>query len=992
MGKKKGTGKKQEDDYWDNGFEQDAELTGAATNLTLADGTTETTENGAPASAADNEEEGGLMAMMKSAASKKNKRKQEQLKSDIAEEPAVGIKSKKEKEKERKERQKQKQKTTAQPKQQQQQSDQKDAAVEKPTEELEKPQPTPDSPPTKKGKKKGAPVAALREFLAAKQAAEEEQQRLEEEANKAEGERLRKLEEEEREKAEQRRLKKEREKARKEQLKKEGKYLTETEKKKIQTAQAKLEAMRAAGMIIPALERTASASNADADTDGKKKRVVYDSRKKKNQQRKKQELDEPAAATPAVPVAKAEDNVADSWEEVAESWEDMDTEEVVEENKEENADNIEEESENEESDEESSDDDETVERRKLEQAKEKREQRHKDAMAARSMTDLRSPICVILGHVDTGKTKLLDKIRQTNVQEGEAGGITQQIGATYFPTESILEKTQVIRDSKLYGGISEKTGFSQHSDIRVPGLLVIDTPGHESFTNLRSRGSSLCNIAILVVDIMHGLEPQTIESINLLKARKTPFIVALNKIDRIYGWNTIPNNAFLDSFENQSKSVKKEFEDRLAAVKVAFAEQGLNADLYTVNKDVRKYVSLVPTSAVTGEGVPDMLNLLVQLTQNRLTDSLMYLSELEATVLEVKVIEGLGTTIDVILSNGILREGDRIVLCGLNGPICTNIRALLTPQPMRELRVKSAYVHHKEIKAAMGVKISAPDLEKAIAGSRLLVLTPEDDEDELREEVMNDLTDLFEFVDKSGKGVCVQASTLGSLEALLSFLKVSKIPVAVINIGPVSRKDVMRASVMKEHGKEFATILAFDVKIDKEIQEMADEMGVNVFRADIIYHLFDQFTAYMKKVQEAKLEEMASAAIWPCTLKIVPDCIFNKKDPIILGVDVTDGTCRIGTPVCVPSKGNVVLGKIAGIEANHKPVEIAKKGQQVAIRIEAIVNDTPKIAGRHFEESDELVSKITRRSIDVLKEGFRDQVTREEWLLVKRLKTLLRID
>jgi translation initiation factor 5B len=256
---------------------------------------------------------------------------------------------------------------------------------------------------------------------------------------------------------------------------------------------------------------------------------------------------------------------------------------------------------------------------------------------------------------------------------------------------------------------------------KIPGLLIIDTPGHESFTNLRSRGSSLCNIAILVVDIVHGLEPQTLESLGLLRQRKTPFIVALNKIDRMFDWKANPNFPTRDTLALQKSHVLKEFNDRVTKTIVEFAEQGLNACLYWDNKNLGKNVSLVPTSAITGEGIPDLLHLLVDLTQSRMTERLMYLSELECTVLEVKVIEGLGTTIDVVLSNGYLNEGDRIVVCGLNGPIVTNIRALLTPQPMRELRVKSAYVHHKQVKAALGVKISAPDLEKAIAGSRLMV-------------------------------------------------------------------------------------------------------------------------------------------------------------------------------------------------------------------------------------------------------------------------------
>ena len=516
------------------------------------------------------------------------------------------------------------------------------------------------------------------------------------------------------------------------------------------------------------------------------------------------------------------------------------------------------------------------------EAAERRKKQHEEALAARSKDDLRSPICCILGHVDTGKTKLLDKIRQTNVQEGEAGGITQQIGATYFPVEALEKKTAVVnKDGKF--------------EFKVPGLLVIDTPGHESFTNLRSRGSSLCNIAILVVDIMHGLEPQTLESMRLLRDRKTPFIVALNKIDRLYGWSRIDNNGFQDSFSLQKKSVQQEFRDRLEATKVQFAEQGFNSELFYENKSMARNVSLVPTSAHTGEGIPDMLKLLVTLTQERMTNSLMYLSEVECTVLEVKVIEGLGTTIDVILSNGVLHEGDRIVLCGNPEPIATNIRALLTPAEMKELRIKSTYVHNKEVKAAMGIKIAADGLDTAIAGSRLLVVGKDDDEEDLMDEVMGDLQHLLAKVSKTGRGVSVQASTLGSLEALLEFLRVSKIPVAAISIGPVYKKDVLRAGVMLEKAKEYAVMLCFDVKVDKDAKAYADEIGVKIFEADIIYHLFDRFTAHMKALEEQRKEDSKMLAVFPCVLK--PVAVFNKKDPIVVGVDVVEGNLRLLTPI-----------------------------------------------------------------------------------------------
>ncbi|KAI8579577.1 hypothetical protein K450DRAFT_241654 [Umbelopsis ramanniana AG] len=691
----------------------------------------------------------------------------------------------------------------------------------------------------------------------------------------------------------------------------------------------------------------------------------------------------PAAAKPAAPAAKP----AAAEESESEEESDEDDDEDDDSSDEDSSDYSD-------SDDESSEEELTATQKmalkRKEEAAARREQRQKEALAARSKDDLRSPIACILGHVDTGKTKLLDKIRQTNVQEGEAGGITQQIGATYFPGDAIKQKTAVLGDKAVGEGL------------KLPGLLVIDTPGHESFTNLRSRGSSLCNIAILVVDIMHGLEPQTLESIRLLRDRKTPFIVALNKIDRLFGWKAIPDNGFQDSLSKQTEHVKREFENRVQQTMVAFAEQGLNACLYYDNKNFAKYVSLVPTSAHSGEGVPDMLNLLVNLTQSRMSDKLMYITELECTVLEVKVIEGLGTTIDVVLVNGWLREGDKIVVCGLNGPIVTQVRALLTPQPMRELRVKSAYVHHKEVKAALGIKISAPDLEKAIAGSRLLVCGPDDDEDDLKEEVMSDLTNLMSSIDRSGHGVWVQASTLGSLEALLEFLKTSKIPVSGINIGPVHKKDVHRASVMLEKAREFAVMLCFDVKVDKEAEELANDLGIKVFKAEIIYHLFDAFTAYHQQLLEQKRKDQAPQAVFPCVLKMVPQAIFNKKDPIIIGVDVVEGVLRIGTPICVirtdpetKQRDIITLGKVTSMEQNHKAVEIVKRGGAgggVAIKIECAVYETPKTYGRHFIESDELYSKITRQSIDILKESFRNDLSKEEWALVVKLKKVLNVD
>ncbi|XP_057789455.1 uncharacterized protein LOC131006280 [Salvia miltiorrhiza] len=578
---------------------------------------------------------------------------------------------------------------------------------------------------------------------------------------------------------------------------------------------------------------------------------------------------------------------------------------------------------------------------------------------------LRSPICCVMGHVDAGKTKLLDCIRGSNVQEGEAGGITQQIGATYIPAENIHERTK---------------GLKADAKINVPGLLVIDTPGHEAFNKLRSIGSRLCDIAVLVVDIMDGLAPQTIESINLLKENKTDFIVALNKVDRLYGWRTCRDEPICKAIRQQSKDVMNEFKMRLTQVITQFKEQGINTELYYKNKERGDTYNIVPTSATSGEGIPDLLLLLVQWAQRTMVKRLTFNEHVQCFVLEVKVVEGHGTTIDVVLVNGVLHEGDQIVVPGRQGLIVTTIRALLTPHPMRDLRVKGTYVHHRDIKAAQGIKIAAQGLEHTIEGTNLYVVGPHDDIEATKEAAMEDLNSVISRTGTSSVGVYVQASTLGSLEALLEFLKTPavNIPVRATRIGPVHKKDVKIASVMLEKRKEYATILAFDVKVTPGARELADKRGVKIFTADIIYHLFNQFTEYMANDKEEKKREAAKEAIFPCKLEI--KYAFRRKDPILLEVDVVDGIAKVGTPLCSVQEGCILdIGKIESIEYNHRPFDCAKRGQQVAIKI---VGSNPeeqqKMFGRHFQTTDQLVSKISRRSLDALEQHYKDDLSTDE--------------
>ncbi|XP_064167037.1 eukaryotic translation initiation factor 5B isoform X2 [Anguilla rostrata] len=892
-----------------------------------------------------------------------------------------------------------------------------------------------------KEKKKGpskAAVKAMQEALA-RLKEEEERAKQEEEA------RIKRLEEQEALRLEQERLeqekkekKKQKEKERKERLKKEGKLLTKAQKDARARAEATLKLLQAQGVEVPS-----------KDSVPKKKPVYSDRRKKKPTTAQTPEALEVTSPTSDVPEpissevevevktpeqepekeekAVAADAVED-WEAIASDEEKemkkvhIEVKETPHEEEEEEAsdDDEDEEDEGEEEDDEDEEDEESAveeeeapapapapapprsrrksgreqtsdsssesdsddgrskEERLYDRAKRRIEKRRQENMRNINQDKLRSPVVCVLGHVDTGKTKILDKLRHTHVQDGEAGGITQQIGATNVPLETIVEQTKMVKNF-------------DRENIKIPGMLIIDTPGHESFSNLRNRGSSLCDIAILVVDIMHGLEPQTLESINLLKEKKCPFIVALNKVDRLYDWKKSPETDVAATLKKQKKNTKDEFDERTKAVILEFAQQGLNAALFFENKDPRTFVSLVPTSAHSGDGMGNLIALLVELTQTMLARRLAHCDELRAQVMEVKALPGMGTTIDVILINGCLREGETIIVPGVEGPIVTQIRGLLLPPPLKELRVKNQYEKHKEVSTAQGVKILGKDLEKTLAGLPLLVAHKEDEIPVLRDELVRELKQTLSSIKLEEKGVYVQASTLGSLEALLEFLRTSKVPYAGINIGPVHKKDVMKASAMLEHDPQYAVILAFDVKVERDSQEMADSLGVRIFSAEIIYHLFDAFTKYREDYKKQKQEEFKHIAVFPCKLRILPQFIFNSRDPIVMGVIVEAGVLRQGTLLCVPSKGFVDIGIITSIEINHKAVDSAKKGQEICVKIEPIPGESPKMFGRHFEATDIIVSKITRASIDALKNWFRDEMQKSDWQLIMELKKTFEI-
>lgn len=830
-----------------------------------------------------------------------------------------------------------------------------------------------EAKPTKedvKEKKVSKQLAKIKEEIARRREEEERARReAEEEERRLEEERRREEEKEARER-ELRERRKQKEKERKQRLKEEGRLLSEKQK---EDRRKVLELMQARGIYIP-----------NDGMDLEKKKPQYAKLKKRGTLvPKADDVNDPQSEDHVTLQDSPDEEVASTWEILADElnrrvdnssdngyqMDDLDAAAIKGVFRTEPTETFSH-SEIQLSEEEKE--------RLIEAAKRAINERHTHFETNRSEENLRAGVICVLGHVDTGKTKILDKLRNTHVQDREAGGITQQIGATNVPLENIKAATKMC-------------SYFPAEQLRLPGLLIIDTPGHESFSNLRVRGSSLCDLAILVVDLMHSLEEQTKESIRILRSRKTPFIVALNKVDRLYGWKSAPNSDIQATLGLQDSMTKNDFDDHFRKVVQDFAMMELNVKLFYENPDPDEYVSLVPTSAHTGDGMGDLLAALCLKLQNKLSKRLAFSEELQASVMEVKELHGLGTTIDVIVVNGRIREGDTIVLAGQEGPIATQVRGLLQPAPMSELRVKGTYSHMKDIIGAQGVKLIAKDLEKALAGLPLYVATDLGEELYYKEEVCRGLKEALKAISVSPLGVYVVSSTLGSLESLLVYLKSVDIPYSGINIGTVHKKDVMKASVMVEREPKWAVILAFDVKIDKDAQKLATELGVRIFCSEIIYRLQTQMEEYVEDLKRGNRRRHRDLAVYPCKLRILPDMVFNKRAPIVVGVHVEAGVLREHTPICVPSRECVQLGRIFSIESNHKPVQEARTGQEVCIRIDPVDGETPKLYGRHFDHNDLLVSKISRESIDVMKEHFRSDLTKEDWRLMVELKKLLDI-
>jgi len=571
---------------------------------------------------------------------------------------------------------------------------------------------------------------------------------------------------------------------------------------------------------------------------------------------------------------------------------------------------------------------------------------------------IRQPIVCVLGHVDTGKTLLLDKIRKTSVQAREVGGITQHIGASFFPVDTLKQ---------LVGPLLSMV----RGELEIPGLLVIDTPGHEAFTNLRKRGGSVADIAILVIDILRGFEAQTYECIEILKARKTPFLVAANKIDRIPGWNSYPDTPFLKAYQMQDAYVKQDLDNRIYDIIGVFSRLGFRADRFDRIRDFTKTVAIVPTSAKTGEGITELLMVLVGLTQQFLKKELQTTrGPAKGTVLEVKEEPGLGLTLNTIVYDGILRKDDLIVVGGKEKPIVTRIRAILVPKPLDEIRdPRDRFSSVDSVSAAAGVKVVAPGLEGALAGAPLYAVG----EGEKAEDYVRLVSEEIERIRIATdvEGVVLKADTLGSLEAIAENLKRNNVPVRLADVGDVSKRDVTEASVVREHEPYYGVVLAFNVKVLPDAQEEANAKGVQIFQEKIIYHLIDNYLSWLKTQREAKIEQEFANLVKPAKIQIMEGYVFRRAKPAIVGVEVLAGKIKPKYALIRAEDGEEV-GEIQQIQEKGKALSEASKGMQVAISL-----DKPMV-GRHIFEKDILYVKVPEQHAKALQTMFMEKLTVEE--------------
>ncbi|MBS3101154.1 translation initiation factor IF-2 [Candidatus Woesearchaeota archaeon] len=577
---------------------------------------------------------------------------------------------------------------------------------------------------------------------------------------------------------------------------------------------------------------------------------------------------------------------------------------------------------------------------------------------------LRQPIITVMGNVDSGKTQLLDTIRNTAIVKSEPGRITQSIGCSIIPMGTIR---------RICGALLEQTKLQ----VRIPGFVIIDTPGHAAFTNLRKRGGNLADIAIVVIDINEGVKPQTIECVDILKQYKTPFVIALNKIDLLPAWQSSPKIALLDSIKKQSENAIILIEKKLYEIVGKLSELGFDSERFDRVEDYTKQIAIIPISAKTSEGLPELLMVIAGLSQKFLEQSLKIDvgGNAKGTVLEVKEEKGLGATADVIIYDGTLKKNDTIVIGSLNEPIATKVKAMFEPAPLAEMRDKRTKFNAvTKVSAASGVKISAPELGNVVAGMPLRGCETKDVE-KVKQEIKREIEEVI--IETGKQGIVIKADTLGSLEALTKMLKEKSIEIKKASIGSISKKDISDAEANYPKDPLQSVVLGFNV----ELVQNVNPGNVKVLSNNVIYKLMEEFEKWQDEEKKRMSAETMDVLYKPCKIQLLKGYVFRQNNPAIAGVDVIAGTLKVGTPLM--KKDGSVITEAKSIQQEQENIEKAEKGKQVAVSLPNVT------IGRQLHEGDILYSAIPEEHFKKYKES-KKQLAQEEIEILKEVAEIMR--
>jgi len=574
---------------------------------------------------------------------------------------------------------------------------------------------------------------------------------------------------------------------------------------------------------------------------------------------------------------------------------------------------------------------------------------------------IRQPIVTVCGHVDHGKTSILDQLRSTCVQEGEKGGITQKISFTLYPIDKLKKTCPLIEISKI--------------KLNIPGFLLIDTPGHAAFTNLRKRGGSLADLAVLVIDINEGIKPQTAEVISILKHNKTPFLIALNKIDNISGWRSDKDKPLRESIESQPQNVQNTFMERYMTLIGALNSHGFDADLFYNVDDFTKKIALVPTSAKTKQGIPELILMLCGLSQKYLEKKLKIGKEPRGVILEVKKDKS-QNYVEAILYDGELTKKDEIAIANIDGePIISKIRILEEIQPLCN-RFKPV----EKVQASTGIRIQLTEKSDILPGMPFELF--KNNKKELTEKFKKEMS---ENIKTQKQGIIAKADSLGSLEALLVLLQQANIPVVKAGIGDISKTDLISAKANLEINELDAVIIGFNVEIDEEARELKGKMKIII--NEVVYKLIDDLTKFRqekaKEIEKKRLMQLATI----CKLEILHQYVFRNTKPAIFGVRVAGGKLISGLSL-IDDKGEKI-GKVKNIQADKKSVQESKEGMEVAISIPNInyerqikeltnlYTDLGESQFRTFKKNKDLLSQSEKKVLQEIAEIKRKE--KEDW-------------